>query len=182
MKQKAKYKIIRNMIILLEEHPFEEITIKMICAYSGVNRTTFYDYFLDKYDLISKIQQYHLTKYKTLLTSLLSSFLQANYSKAKIYKFFKIILTYIKRNYGYFHAILVTYPNKSLFSDYVAATKSSYKEILDLQDSIYNKKQFVIYTIGGQLGIIYFWIKEGCTESEDQLAQILLANTIKLQR
>ncbi|MDT3918546.1 TetR/AcrR family transcriptional regulator, partial [Staphylococcus saprophyticus] len=29
MKQKAKEKIIRNMITLLEEHPFEDITIKM---------------------------------------------------------------------------------------------------------------------------------------------------------
>ncbi|MEX6381250.1 TetR/AcrR family transcriptional regulator, partial [Staphylococcus saprophyticus] len=55
MKQKAKEKIIRNMITLLEEHPFEDITIKMICAYSGINRTTFYDYFVDKYDLLSTI-------------------------------------------------------------------------------------------------------------------------------
>ncbi|PTJ72880.1 TetR family transcriptional regulator, partial [Staphylococcus kloosii] len=34
MRQKAKFRIIRNMIILLEEYPFEEITIKMVCAYS----------------------------------------------------------------------------------------------------------------------------------------------------
>ncbi|MDN5637215.1 MAG: TetR/AcrR family transcriptional regulator, partial [Staphylococcus equorum] len=67
MRQKAKNKIIRNMIILLEEHPFEHITIKMICAYSGVNRTTFYDYFVDKYDLLSTIQTYHLKKYIKLL-------------------------------------------------------------------------------------------------------------------
>lgn len=64
MKQKAKEKIIRNMITLLEEHPFEDITIKMICAYSGINRTTFYDYFVDKYNLLSTIQTYHLQNIK----------------------------------------------------------------------------------------------------------------------
>ncbi|MCG7842799.1 TetR/AcrR family transcriptional regulator, partial [Staphylococcus epidermidis] len=37
MKQRAKYKIIKSLIELLEYYPFDEITIKMICAYSGVN-------------------------------------------------------------------------------------------------------------------------------------------------
>ncbi|MDN8847868.1 TetR/AcrR family transcriptional regulator, partial [Staphylococcus aureus] len=69
MRQRAKDKIIKSMILLLEEHPFENITIKMLCAYSGINRTTFYDYFVDKYDLLSTIQMYHLQKYSKLLTS-----------------------------------------------------------------------------------------------------------------
>jgi len=61
MKQRAKYKIIKSLIELLEYYPFDEITIKMICAYSGVNRSTFYDHFQDKYQLLDKIQNYHLT-------------------------------------------------------------------------------------------------------------------------
>lgn len=182
MRQKAKFRIIRNMIILLEEYPFEEITIKMVCAYSNVNRTTFYDYFLDKYDLITQIQQYHLTKYKALLKSLDTSLENAPNHHVKLYKFFKIILTYIKRNYGYFHAIMVTHSNKNLFSEYMIVTKDAYKEIIETHSSVRNKKQFVIYNIGGQLGIVYFWIRENCEESVDALAQILLANTIKLQR
>ena len=34
MKLKAKYKIIISMIDLLEDYPFEQISIKMICAQS----------------------------------------------------------------------------------------------------------------------------------------------------
>ena len=55
MRQNAKRKIIHNMIALLELHPFENITIKCY-AYSDINRTTFYDYFVDKYDLLATIQ------------------------------------------------------------------------------------------------------------------------------
>ena len=172
MRQKAKFRIIRNMIILLEEYPFEEITIKMVCAYSNVNRTTFYDYFLDKYDLITQIQQYHLTKYKALLKSLDTSLENAPNHHVKLYKFFKIILTYIKRNYGYFHAIMVTHPNKNLFSEYMIVTKDAYKEIIETHSSVRNKKQFVIYNIGGQLGIVYFWIRENREESVDAIAHI----------
>jgi AcrR family transcriptional regulator len=90
MRQKAKFRIIRNMIILLEEYPFEEITIKMVCAYSNVNRTTFYDYFLDKYDLITQIQKYHLTKYQNLLNAFDNSLENAPSHPVKLYKFFKI--------------------------------------------------------------------------------------------
>ena len=45
MKLKAKYKIIISMIDLLEDYPFEQISIKMICAKCKINRSTFYDNF-----------------------------------------------------------------------------------------------------------------------------------------
>ena len=67
MKQNAKYKIIKSLIDLLKIYPFENISIKMICANSNVNRSTFYDHFQDKFDLLSKIQNYHLNKYEHLL-------------------------------------------------------------------------------------------------------------------
>lgn len=182
MKQKAKKKIIRNMVTLLEEHPFEDITIKMICAYSGINRTTFYDYFVDKYDLLSTIQTYHLQKYKKLLNALYFSFGKDEINHFKLYQFFKIILSYIKRHYGFFHAIFVSHPNRDLFTDYVKITKETYTNMLVDYTTILKKKQFVTYAIGGQIGIVYFWIREGCIETPDELAQILLANAIKLRR
>lgn len=108
MKQKAKHKIIHNTITLLEEYPFESITIKMICAYSQVNRSTFYDYFLDKYDLLHSIQNYHLQKYKRLLNALYHSVAEGKSNQDCIFQFFKIVLRYIKRNLRFFHAILIS--------------------------------------------------------------------------
>ena len=71
---KAKYKIIISMIDLLEDYPFEQISIKMICAKCKINRSTFYDNFQDKYDLLSTIQSYHLNKYEKLLKALSNNF------------------------------------------------------------------------------------------------------------
>lgn len=182
MKQNAKNKIIKNMIILLEEQPFENITIKMICAYSGINRTTFYDYFLDKYDLLSTIQKHHLQKYTHLLNALYFSYDKSEINHYKLYKFFKVILSYISRHYGFFHAILVAHPNRDLFSEYIQTTKETYTKMLEDYTTVLNKKQVVIYAVGGQIGLVYYWIREGCPESEDELAQILLSNTIKMRR
>lgn len=182
MKQNAKRKIIHYIIALLELHPFENITIKMLCAYSDINRTTFYDYFVDKYDLLATIQSHHIQKYKKLLENLYKSSEEIADNYSKLYQFFKIILRYIKRHYGYFHAILVTYPNRDLFFEYMHATRDTYIKILDDYTSVINKKQFVIYALGGQMGLVYTWIKEGCNQPVNDLAQILLANTIKLNR
>ena len=46
----------------------------MICAQSKINRSTFYDNFQDKYDLLSTIQSYHLNKYEKLLKALSNNF------------------------------------------------------------------------------------------------------------
>ncbi|PTK89358.1 TetR family transcriptional regulator, partial [Staphylococcus gallinarum] len=73
-------------------------------------------------------------------------------------------------------------PNRDLFSDYVHQTKETYTKLLDNYTNVLNKKQFVIYAVGGQIGLIYYWIREDCKESPDELAQILLANAIKLRR
>ena len=62
------------------------------------------------------------------------------------------------------------------------ATRDTYIKILDDYTSVINKKQFVIYALGGQMGLVYTWIKEGCNQPVNDLAQILLANTIKLNR
>ena len=168
MKQRAKYKIIKSLIELLEYYPFDEITIKMICAYSGVNRSTFYDHFQDKYQLLDKIQNYHLNKYISLL---------------KLYKFFLLIAKYIKRKEAFYRATLVTYPNKDIALDYINATKTCYEKVMNrYETSINNKRMFIIYSVGGQAGVFIDWLRNGCIESPQEVAQVLLANTIKLQR
>ena len=96
MKQRAKYKIIKSLIELLEYYPFDEITIKMICAYSGVNRLYFYDHFQDKYQLLDKIQNYHLNKYISYYNLSITIFIISKQIK-KLYKFFLLIAKYIKR-------------------------------------------------------------------------------------
>jgi len=145
MKQRAKYKIIKSLIELLEYYPFDEITIKMICAYSGVNRSTFYE--------------------------------------KKLYKFFLLIAKYIKRKEAFYRATLVTYPNKDIALDYINATKTCYEKVMNrYETSINNKRMFIIYSVGGQAGVFIDWLRNGCIESPQEVAQVLLANTIKLQR
>ncbi|MBI5973282.1 TetR/AcrR family transcriptional regulator [Staphylococcus caledonicus] len=183
MKQKAKYRIIKSLIDLLEEYPFESISIKMICANSNVNRSTFYDNYQDKYDLLAKLQNYHLTKYENLLNTFSLNFKSIKKDPDKVYQFFRIILKYIYRKQAFYHAIFITHPNKDLVHEYLNITRSYYVKVLgENKTTIKNKSFFITYTMSGQVGVILTWLRDSCKESPEEVANILLANTIKVQR
>lgn len=183
MKQKAKYKIIKSLIDLLELYPIENISIKMICANSNVNRSTFYANFQDKYDLLDKIQSYHLNKYEKLLHAFANNFESIKKNPEKVHKFFYIILKYVYRKKAFYHAIFISHPNKELVLDYFDITKNYYSKILgEHETSIQNKTFFITYTMSGQAGVVLSWLRGGCKESPEIIANALLANTLKLQR
>ncbi|MGN0203245.1 MAG: TetR/AcrR family transcriptional regulator C-terminal domain-containing protein [Coprococcus sp.] len=54
-KKMTKALIGESLKVLMREHPFEKITIKMITDEAGVIRPTFYNYFCDKYDVLEWI-------------------------------------------------------------------------------------------------------------------------------
>ncbi|MBJ6205879.1 TetR family transcriptional regulator C-terminal domain-containing protein, partial [Staphylococcus aureus] len=102
--------------------------------------------------------------------------------KLKLYKFFIIIAKYIKHNEQFFKDILVTYPMKTLFIDYINLARDYYQQIMnDYSTTVTNKQLYVTYIIGGQAGVFINWLSNGCNESPEEVADILLANTIKLQ-
>ena len=51
----TKKLIAESFEVLMEKHPFEKITIRMITDQAGLIRPTFYNHFQDKYDLVEWI-------------------------------------------------------------------------------------------------------------------------------
>lgn len=54
-KNLTKKLIAESFEVLMEKHPFEKITIRMITDQAGLIRPTFYNHFQDKYDLVEWI-------------------------------------------------------------------------------------------------------------------------------
>lgn len=55
--RKTKQLIQESFIELLEQKPFDSITVGDISKVASINRGTFYLHYLDKYDLLDKIEQ-----------------------------------------------------------------------------------------------------------------------------
>ncbi|HCV0244270.1 TPA: TetR/AcrR family transcriptional regulator, partial [Staphylococcus aureus] len=165
MKRQAKIEIQNALVDLMAEYPFQEISTKMICAYCNINRSTFYDYYKDKFDLLDTINSKHKEKFQFLLSALHHNFENIKQDKLKLYKFFIIIAKYIKHNEQFFKDILVTYPMKTLFIDYINLARDYYQQIMnDYSTTVTNKQLYVTYIIGGQAGVFINWLSNGCNE------------------
>lgn len=61
---KTLYQIDRALLDCLKECPFQKITVDMLCKKALINRSTFYKYYLDKYDLLEKYIQKTLDEFQ----------------------------------------------------------------------------------------------------------------------
>ena len=67
MDRRTKYtkKVIMDTLIdLLSKKDIKKITVSEICKIADVNRATFYRYYLDEYDLLSKIEEEFVNQLK----------------------------------------------------------------------------------------------------------------------
>ncbi len=66
-KKMTKALIGESLKVLMRDHPFEKITIKMITDEAGVIRPTFYNYFCDKYEVVEWIfNEYIIEKVRAM--------------------------------------------------------------------------------------------------------------------
>ena len=52
---KTKKKLYDGLLFLMKDNAFEDIKVSDICIASKINRSTFYDHFSDKYELLSSL-------------------------------------------------------------------------------------------------------------------------------
>ena len=55
---KTKKNLYEGLLILLKDQSFENVKVSDICKISLVNRSTFYDHFQDKYELLNSLIKY----------------------------------------------------------------------------------------------------------------------------
>ena len=54
---KTKANLYRGLMELMKDQTFEEIKVSDICNKSMINRSTFYDHFNDKYELLQSLME-----------------------------------------------------------------------------------------------------------------------------
>ena len=61
---KTLQQIDRALLELLNELPFQKITVQLLCERALINRSTFYKYYTDKYDLLDRYLNKILQEFK----------------------------------------------------------------------------------------------------------------------
>ena len=111
--RKTRASLYKNFLQLMEEKSFEEISITDICKSSSINRSTFYDHFKDKYELLLGLMEDYKEEIKIHIET------DKSFSNMKDYLFeiINLLLSYLEDNLKLYNTLSIIKKKNSLISD-----------------------------------------------------------------
>lgn len=156
---------------LLEEKPFEEISVKMICEQAGVNRSTFYAHYKDIEEMIDSME------------SKLNQELKERYARQDWEQFSLFnpdcLMPFLQhiQDHQYFYRCAMrwrkTLPLKKEeeeFRNRIVHPLCEQAGITDIDEIEYD----YLYFRAGFTIVLARWIEKGCLESKEKMAEILI--------
>lgn len=159
----TKRAIVEAFICLLNEHPLDKITVKNIIDMCGVNRSTFYYYFEDIYDLINTVFEYETKKivdnhidYDSWVDGVKEAMSFAMDNKKAIYHVYKSVS----------RERLERYLNEVFDWILMDAASSQAEETGASEEDIRLVADVYKYTL---IGLIFKWLEEGMKAEPDEV-------------
>jgi len=167
-------KLLREALMsLVQEKPFERITVTDITKRATLNRATFYAHYLDKYDLLDKCLQEWFEN-DILAGQPFPSSMSARY----IQEGFVRILEHYATNADFYRLILSKYRGPAFsdrFHDYFdhVGAEALRAQQPDGARCLVPLATVARYQTAAELGVIAKWLSEGMPESVEELAKQL---------
>lgn len=173
---KTKQNIQSHFIKLLETYKFKDITIKLLINECKINRSTFYRNYEDKYDLIYKITEEIIIKFKKNINA---QFIILDLKKENDFKpYFIPLLDYFNKHKNIF---IILYNNElpinifdemlSIYSQYLLNELICHYHLKDSKIGIAN--YFTIIIASNILTAIKWWHLESPQTSKEEMLQII---------
>ena len=107
--RKTKANLYRALLQLMEEKTFEDIKVIDICKISMINRSTFYDHFNDKYELLASL----IEDMKNELVEHLNVEKEVNSIKEYYLELIKLLLDYFYKDINTYSSIAIIKKNNN---------------------------------------------------------------------
>lgn len=162
----TKIIIQEEFLNLLEKKSVEQITVKEICAKADINRATFYKYYDNAFDLLSKLESETLSKLKEELST---------GTDLNFIDIYRLVLYKTLENRRLYELLFRKMDDERFEKDLYdlcygvnfAIIKKYFAKLPE------NKQQWVYYFIAeGLAGVMKQWIRGGYKESVDELVDL----------
>lgn len=158
----------QTFLTLCQNTQPEKITVSRLCNEVQINRSTFYDHYLDIPDLIHKTGAKHMGNMANLLRQ----------SKKTPIASLIPLLSYIKENQDFFDIYFNHSSQSALNISFFPLLESAcepYLKSFGIQDKERLKYHFTFFS-AGFVAILGRWVQSGCKEKPEEIADILLKN------
>lgn len=166
--QNSDLRMKQAMLELMNVSPFEKITVRSLCEKAKVNRSTFYAHYKDIFDMIEQMEF-------NLQNELLNDYSAFGTICPFSVESFTIFLKFI-RTHQYFYRVALRVRPESLLKRGFNQLWNQTLKPLYLDTGLISESEMKFYFVGFQAGFIMIlkrWVEGNCTESEEQIAQIV---------
>lgn len=184
-KAESKYfntarKMDEALIALLEQKPFEYITIKELCDQAQVNRSTFYLHYENTRDLLEETTAYLIDTFLSYFSSDTASIVN-HFSTCDLFRlnfiseeYLSPYLSYIKNNRRVFSTALTHTITFGFDRIYQQMFEHIFDPILDRFHYPQEHRSYVmLFYLNGIHAIISKWLNENCERSVEDISSII---------
>lgn len=160
----TKQIIKQSFFALLKEKPVSKITVTKICEESGINRTTFYKYYLDVWDLLDQIE--------SELASEMNMFIEKA-AKDNLKNSIVHILKAIRANGDKYLLLASDHGDSGYIKDILKKWYDSNSEMIDrMLPKLDKVKRVWLYDFitQGDTAVVIDWIEGGMVENDETVA------------
>ena len=169
MDRRIKYtkSIIKETFInLLEQKDINKITVSEICKTADINRSTFYRYYLDVYDLLSKIQDELIEKLKNIKAD----------KKYTVESFSEEILNIFLEEKKLIKILFDTNENIYFLNTILEVAYQKCKETWLEENVELNEEEIEyasVFIFNGALGIVNYWVKNNFDKPVKEIVETI---------
>jgi len=160
-----------SLMSLMEQKDIAKITIKELCQRADVNRSTFYAYYRDQYDLLRQVEDEILDELNANLTGF-----DVNDSH-ETFRILEKIFHFIQDNSDFCRLLLSEKGDVSFQKRVMDLYQSRYIEQwlanrgeVDLETVEY----LYLYLVNGSIGVVQNWLRSGMQKTPREMAELLL--------
>lgn len=172
-------KLIRSALAeLIDEKGFINISVTDLAQRADINRGTFYLHYVDKYDLLEKIENEIIQEMEEETKHLDPINMRNIDTTNKPLPFMVTLFEYFRENSVIIKSILgpkgdPTFERKiKKFIETNLFEKQKSKSF-NVDQAVISEEYFIPYILSADLGVIQHWLEKGMEESSDEMALIL---------
>ncbi len=168
------HKALKSALIeLMNTVGFDKITVQSLTRKAMVSRTTFYLHYLDKFDLLDKVEDDVLNEMKTLVSPYVEQLKSINDLQLLFKNNSKTIYNYVKENEDFFKLIFSDKGDPAFISKFANTIQSTILPILGENNFKIPKHYSFTMIVSMQTSIIKEWLNSGMQETPEELAEMV---------
>ena len=181
---RTKKEIKETFISLLEEKNFEKISVRDLTERAGINRGTFYLHYLDKYDLLDKLEGELFAKIQAIIDELPFTNHPDMEGFAKDRLVFIIRLLECFREEADFMKVILSANGDAHFKEkirevFVYNIEDVFSKASEENQMHYPLELYYAYSSSAHLGVLTYWLQTDSKEPPEMIANMLLDIILK---